>query len=212
MKRLELRQMIREILLNESDKKFWKNVYKKEEAHWEDKEISNLTKSIVRKYDNFKNVLEIGCAAGVDTFFLAKYTDKITGIDIVEDVIRIAKENLKKQPIKIQKKVVFETGDAEKLKYKDGIFDFVYSLSVLHTTDINKSLKEIRRVLNDDGKAVIYVFTKGNIGDKVVKKKDFIEVCEKYFDIEEQEEVDLIDKDSDQKHKHKALIVYLKKL
>jgi len=189
--------------LYESDKRFWKKIYNKEEEHWTEKEPSNLTKKVVNEYDKFDRILEIGCAAGIDTFLLATITkDKIIGIDITEEAIELAKKNLKEQSKRIRKKVKFEIGDVEHLKYEDDEFDFVYSLSVLHTTDINKSLKEIHRVLNDDGKAVIYVFI--GKGKKELDPKKFMTVCKKYFNIDKKpEKVKTKDKE------HTAMIVYL---
>lgn len=193
----------------ESEKKFWTDVYEEDEAHWIDKDVSNLTKAAVKKYGDFKNVLEIGCAAGIDTFYLAKHSERIVGIDIVEDVVKIAKKNLKQQPKEIREKIKFEVGDAEKLRFKDAQFDFVYSLSVLHSTNVNKSLKEVRRVLSDEGHAVIYVYVGGDGGDLIADNDKFIGVCEKYFIVEKREAVK-IKSDGEDKHKHEALIVYLK--
>ena len=192
--------------LDESEKEFWQDVYKNKESHWEDKNVSNLTKKVVSKFKKFDNVLEIGCAAGIDTFYLAKYTrNKIVGIDIVSDIIKKAKENLSKEPINIQRKISFEIGDAEKLKFEDKSFDFVYSLSVLHSTDVSKSIKEVRRVLTDDGKAVIYVYIGGNKEEGMNKKK-FIDAVSSYFKIIDQKEVDVSDSAND---KHTALITWL---
>jgi len=194
--------------INESEKEFWEDVYNSDDDHWVDKEVSRLTKSVVNKYGNFNNVLEIGCAAGIDTFYLAQYSKKVIGIDIVADVIKLANNNLKKQNKTIQSRIKFDIGDAEKLKYNDKQFDFVYSLSVLHSTDYKKSLKEVRRVLTDDGNAVIYVYIGGNTDDKVANKDDFIKECEKYFDIEKKTEIET-KKDAGGNY-HKALILFLK--
>ena len=192
--------------IKESEKEFWDDIYKNDETHWENKNVSNLTKKVVNKYKKFNNILEIGCAAGIDTFYLAKYTkDKIIGIDIVSSVINKAKENLKNQNKDIQSKVSFEEGDAEKLKFKDKSFDFVYSLSVLHSTDTSKSIKEIRRVLIDDGNAVIYVYIGKN--KEEIDKNVFINNVSKYFKIVNEKEIEISkDKGND---KHKALIVWL---
>jgi len=193
------------IRLLDSEKKFWVNVYKSDDDHWMDKTPSNLTKSVIRHYKKFDNVLEIGCAAGIDTFLLASVTkNKIVGIDIAEAPIKVAKKNLSEQPEYIKDKTSFEVGDAEKLHFEDNSFDFVYSLSVLHTTDIDKSLSEVRRVLTDNGKAVIYVY----IGDDkgMMPEKVFLVACDKYFTIEDQKKIDLKDDSGD---KHKALIVWL---
>jgi len=199
----EIKKIAKEV--QSSEKKFWAEVYEEDEAHWTDKEVSKLTKSIVKKYGSFKNILEIGCAAGIDTFYLAKYTNnKIIGIDIISDIINQA-VNLKKQSKNLQNKITFEIGDAEKLKYDNESFDFVYSLSVLHTTDINKSLSEINRVLTKNGNAVIYIFI-----DEELNKNKFLDICKKYFNINQQEIVSV--KHDDGGDKHKALITYLEKI
>ena len=193
------------IRLLDSEEKFWVKVYKSGEDHWIDKEPSNLTKSVVRKYKEFDNVLEIGCAAGIDTFLLASVTkNRIVGIDIVEAPIKIAKENLSNQSKAVKDKTSFEVGDAEKLRFKDKSFDFVYSLSVLHSTNLSKSLSEVRRVLTDNGKAVIYVYV--GDGKEKITEKEFLDTCNKHFTVEDQKKVDVKDKGGDV---HKALIVWL---
>jgi len=170
--------------LFEAEKIFWNEIYKKDSAHWIDKTISNLTKYTCKKYGPFKNVLEVGCAAGVDTFYLAQYTsNQVIGIDIVLKAIELAKKNLAEQPEEIQKKVILEIGNVENLKYNNNYFDFVYSLSVLHSTDINKSFKEIRRVLTNDGKTVIYSYINEEEHKRIYSEKDFIDVSSKYFKI-----------------------------
>jgi len=203
-------ERVRRVALNwftASKKKFWENIYKNEETHWLDKDVSKLTKEATRRYGPFENVLEIGSASGIDTFYLAKHTkNKIIGIDLTKDAVDIAKKKLKNQSDKVKEKVTFQVGDVEKLKFPDAYFDFVYSLSVLHSTDISKSLKEIHRVLTADGHATLYVFI-GKGKEKVVKNH-FLDVCKKYFIIEDQEEVAF----KDEEEKHRALIVFLKVL
>ena len=87
--------------------------------------------------------------------------------------------------------------------FKDNSFDFIYSLSVLHSTNPAKSIKEINRVLTDDGKAVVYIFVGGKEG---ANKENFVKVVEEYFDIENSIDVSIEDDAGD---KHKALIMYL---
>ena len=167
------------------EKKFWNDVYKKDEAHWIDKSVSNLTKYACREYGPFTDVLEIGCAAGIDTFYLAQNTKhQIFGIDIAPDAIELAQNNLVEQPQEIRNKIVFEVGDVENLEhFNDSSFDFIYSLSVLHSTDITKSFKEIKRVLTDDGKAVIYVYLNEKEHNNSYSEKDFVDEANKYFEI-----------------------------
>ncbi len=170
--------------LFEAERIFWDNVYKKDEAHWVDKKVSNLTKYACKKYGPFKNVLEIGCAAGIDTFYIAQYTtNQVIGIDIAEKAIQLAKQNLEKQPKNIQKKVRFEVGNVEDLRFPKNYFDFIYSLSVLHSTDIDKSFKEIHRVITNNGKAVIYVYLEEEEHKRSYSQADFEEISGKYFNI-----------------------------
>lgn len=44
--------------------------------------------------------------------------------------------------------------DAQKLKFGDNSFDFIYGNSILHHIDIQKAFSEISRVLKPDGHAV----------------------------------------------------------
>ncbi len=170
--------------LFEAEKIFWNDVYKTDQAHWIDKKVSNLTKYVCKKYGSFKTVLEVGCAAGIDTFYIAQHTSKqVIGIDIASKVIDIAKKNLAGQPEETQKKIIFETGNVENLRFHENYFDFVYSLSVLHSTDINKSFKEVRRVLTSDGKAVIYVYVNEKEHKRSYSEQDFIDISNKYFKI-----------------------------
>jgi ubiquinone/menaquinone biosynthesis C-methylase UbiE len=192
--------------LSESEKEFWEDVYDEEESHWETKDVSRLTKAVIRKYKKFDKVLEIGSAAGIDTFYLAEYCKSIIGIDIVKDVVATANKNLKNQSKKIQARCSFQQGDAEKLVFDDGQFDFVYSLSVLHSTDLSISLAEVNRVLADDGHAVIYVFVGGDEG---TDKDKFIELCDDIFTIDKTD--DIIVKEDAGGDQHNACIVWLSK-
>lgn len=163
-----------------SDKKFWTGVYEGENPEWIKKKPSNLTRYAISKYKPLGRVLEIGSAAGIDSFLLATVADSVVGIDIVDEAVAQAKKNFKDQPKSIQDKVRFEVGDAEKLEFDDDSFDFVFSLSVLHDTDIIKSLAEINRVLSPKGNVVIYAYVKG---ERKISEKKFIDESEKYFTI-----------------------------
>lgn len=186
--------------LKESELKFWKEIYKNDETHWLDKSPSNLAKLAIRKYGPFKNVLEIGCAGGIDSFLFAEHCNKLIGIDIVPEAIEIANKNLQNKPQKIRNKIKFEVGDAEKMKFSDKSFDFVYSLSVLHSTNINSSIPEIRRVLTDDGHAVIYVYLKTDKTDEGIEKYLFINACKDKFKIEKTTEHEIASDDGGDSH------------
>jgi len=175
--------------------KFWKNIYENNENHWYETGVNMIAKDFIKKYPKFYNILEIGCAEGVDSIYFAKQGYAVTGIDIIDIPLKEANkyksENLR-----------FEIGDAENLKYKDQSFDRVYSVGVLHSTDIYKSMKEINRVLKSNGICLILLF----IGDnkETVKLSKFMKAVENNrFMIDEL----YMNQDND----HIRLICYLKK-
>lgn len=83
-------------------------------------------------------VLDIGCGTGVVDFGV-----KTVGIDPSIGL-------LKKHPgLKV-------CARAEALPFKDNVFSSIVSLTVLHHTDINKAIEEIKRVSKADA---VYAFT-----------------------------------------------------
>jgi len=136
----------------------WKKVYEEGGAHWaEDLQPSQFAQEFAEKLvsENKKSVLEIGCGNGKDSILFAIAGLDVTGIDIVPEAIELAQENAKKAGVKVE----FQEGDVESLSFPDSTFDAVFTLSVLHSTDIEKSLSEIDRVLNPKGLAFIYIYS-----------------------------------------------------
>ncbi len=138
----------------EIDKRFFKNA-----AEYLDKK-----KSIpFDEFINFnslkdKDVLEIGVGNGSHAQLLAKYSKKFTGIDITDYAVKSTGKrfeifSLPGQIIKM---------DAEKLDFKDNSFDFIWSWGVIHhSSNTEKIIEEIQRVLRFGGEAVIMVYYKG---------------------------------------------------
>ncbi len=78
----------------------------------------------------------------------------VTGIDISEVVVGRAKENFRQRGLKAR----FVQGDIRQLPFKDGEFDYVYTMGTIeHVPDPEKAVKEIHRVLSSGGVAVIGV-------------------------------------------------------
>jgi SAM-dependent methyltransferase len=97
-----------------------------------------------------KKVLDIGCGTGHPSLYIAKDVEQIIGIDKSEKMIEIARRRLHKTG---PTNVFFEVGDAERLRFSDRAFDAVVLCGSLATfTDKKKALREIRRVLNENGK------------------------------------------------------------
>ncbi len=92
-------------------------------------------------------VLEIGCGTGLFTEKLYNATKaNITGIDISEDLLEIARKKIPGAN--------FIIGDAMNLSLKDESFDVICGSSVLHHLDMEKAYKEFYRVLKPGGRMI----------------------------------------------------------
>ena len=93
-----------------------------------------------------KNVLEIGCASGVQATIYCKYAKNYTGIDISDEAIN----NCKK--IQGLENAQFLCTDGHSIPMADSSLDCVIVDSLLHHMDLQTAFKEITRVLKDDGR------------------------------------------------------------
>ena len=99
-----------------------------------------------------KTILEIGCGSGNGSKSIKKHfqTKRIYAIDLDERMINIAKRR------NADDSITFEVQDATNLKYKNGSFDAVFVLGVLHHLPNWKDcLKELKRVLKSKGQLII---------------------------------------------------------
>ena len=98
-----------------------------------------------------KRVLLLGCGTAEESEMLSKYNPKkITGIDISEKSIAIAKESYPN--------CNFYVGDMLNLPFKENEFDFIFSsLAITHVEDKDKVFKELYRVLDDNGQVLFSV-------------------------------------------------------
>jgi len=100
--------------------------------------------------------LDFGCGTGIFTFLLEKYyPEKIVGIDLSEEMLRIAMAKGKEKKSSAQ----FVLGDAGKLvSYFDETFDLVFSSTTTHyLTNLNELFENIRQVLKEDGTCVLSI-------------------------------------------------------
>ena len=145
------------------------NIIKKEEEFWDNKagnkikyyrDLINTPDEKIYKLTFFmlsllggvgdKNILDLGCGYGGNSCFLAKKGAKVSAIDISSKNIEQAKKWCAKNSVTVDVKKM----QCEKLDFPDNYFDFVVGSFVLHHVDIEKTSKEIGRVLKKGGKAV----------------------------------------------------------
>ncbi|EFU70817.1 cyclopropane-fatty-acyl-phospholipid synthase [Aliarcobacter butzleri JV22] len=118
--------------------------------------VSNLAFSLVDILDVKKDekILDLGCGEGTLTIKIQNQGANVIGIDLSEEMVLKAKE-------KGIEAFVMSVTD---LKFEDESFNKVFSNAVLHwVKDLDKSAKEIARVLKKDGKFVAEFGGYGNI-------------------------------------------------
>jgi len=101
------------------------------------------------KFVQGKQVLEIGCGAGIGLGYLAKRAKKVIGTDYSEDNLRYAQQHYKG-------KIELLLQDAHNLVFKDNSFDVIVAMEVIfYLRHVGKFLDECHRVLKKEGTLII---------------------------------------------------------
>lgn len=155
----------------------WNEIFKKGREKYSYYDILSPHESMdkvssVFKKNKVKNVLDLGCGAGRNLWYLAKKGFKMWGIDLSQSGIRTAKKILEKKNLNAKLVV----GNVyKKLPYEDGSFDAIVSVQVLqHSNEegIKNAVKEIKRVLVPGGLVFITLcgrYSKGKVRYCLVK-------------------------------------------
>ncbi|MFC1790768.1 methyltransferase domain-containing protein [Patescibacteria group bacterium] len=101
---------------------------------------------------NQKRILDLGCGLGDAALYFASKGALVSAVDISSGMIKLIKKLAKKN--QFQLKIKAEVMLAEKLKFPQNHFDFVYGNGLLHHVDLKKSLHQVHRVLKPAGKAI----------------------------------------------------------
>ncbi len=128
-------------------------MYEIEESHWWYAGRRRILESFLAKLcalddGQVSGILDVGCGTGANLEMLANY-GATKGVDVSDEALSFCK---KRGLTNVEK------GLAESLPFEDGIFDLVTAFDVVeHLDDDVKGLREMRRVLNDNGKALFFV-------------------------------------------------------
>jgi SAM-dependent methyltransferase len=130
-------------------------MYAVEGTHWWFAGRRRILESFVREIVATLNlqgraprILDVGCGTGANLEMLAQFGDA-EGVDVSEDALAFCRaRNLTRVTL----------GAAESLPYADASFDLVTALDVVeHLDDDAGGLREMRRVLRPDGRALLFV-------------------------------------------------------
>jgi ubiquinone/menaquinone biosynthesis C-methylase UbiE len=104
-----------------------------------------------------KKLLEVGCGVGIDLVRFAKGGAIVTGVDLAQKSIELAKKNFELNGLHGDLRLM----NGEDLQFDNNSCDVVYAHGVLqYTADAQKMVDEIYRVLKPGGEAIMMVYNK----------------------------------------------------
>ena len=99
-----------------------------------------------------QRVIDFGCGSGANTVLLANRGAHVWGIDISEDLLRIAQRRM--AVAGRQDGATFIAASAHDLPFPDDSIDVVFGMAILHHLDLELVSREIHRVLRRGGRAI----------------------------------------------------------
>jgi ubiquinone/menaquinone biosynthesis C-methylase UbiE len=168
-------------------KKIWEQVYTKFGTNlpWCIERIPQWFPRIVHSgWIRPCKALDVGCGRGDYAAYLAKQGYGMTGIDISQEAISLARKK------HVRSKVQFMVHDAFELASLHDKFDFIYDISLLHNIEPARRdayAKGIRQSLCSQGKAMICCFSRRDVLFKGKKMLYFPELRNTVYPLTEEE-------------------------
>ena len=151
----EIKQTKLSVLPREMEQHTYGIMYEVEGSHWWFAGRRRILESFVREIVADLNVqgrppriLDVGCGTGANLEMLAGFGDA-EGVDVSADALAFCRARGLHE---------VKLGAAESLPYADNSFDLATALDVVeHLDDDLAGLREMRRVLRPDGRALLFV-------------------------------------------------------
>jgi ubiquinone/menaquinone biosynthesis C-methylase UbiE len=99
-----------------------------------------------------QRIIDFGCGSGANTVLLANRGAHVWGVDISEDLVRLAQRRMTVNDR--AHGAQFIVASAHDLPFPDSCVDVVFGIAILHHLDLALVSKEIWRVLRKGGRAI----------------------------------------------------------
>ena len=136
----------------DGQREFWSKVAQKYDRVV-DLQIGPRTRSMVRerlaKEGRLGTLAEFGCGTGFYTQVLAGKADSVVATDLSPGMLALARDQIKAA------NVTFQTEDGQQTSFRDAAFDTTFMSLVIHFTEPDKTLEEMRRILKPGGTVII---------------------------------------------------------
>jgi ubiquinone/menaquinone biosynthesis C-methylase UbiE len=111
-------------------------------------------------FSGFKGqrLLEVGCGIGTDLVRFAKGGARVTGVDLAQTAIDLARKNFELNGVAADE---LRVANGEALPYADASFDVVYGHGVIqYTSNAPQLIREMHRVLKPGGTGIFMVYNR----------------------------------------------------
>ena len=111
-------------------------------------------------FDGFhgQRLLEVGCGIGTDLVRFAKGGARVTGVDLAQTAIDLARKNFELNGVAAEE---LRVANGEQLPFADAFFDVVYGHGVVqYTANAPLLIRECHRVLKPGGTAIFMVYNR----------------------------------------------------
>jgi ubiquinone/menaquinone biosynthesis C-methylase UbiE len=105
-----------------------------------------------------QRLLEVGCGIGTDLVRFAKGGARVTGVDLAQTAIDLARKNFELNGVTADE---LRVANGEALPYADASFDVVYGHGVIqYTANAPQLIREMHRVLKPSGTGIFMVYNR----------------------------------------------------
>lgn len=118
-----------------------------------DLQIGGTTRALVRervgREGPLGRVAEFGCGSGFYTALLVQKADTLLATDLSPGMLELARQRVKAG------NVTFQAEDCQRTSLPDGAFDTAFISLVIHFTEPDRTVAEMRRILRTNGTLII---------------------------------------------------------